>query len=149
MKLVLLLALVSAVAGLTPGEVEGLQSMLIAWPRLRFQTPPWTVIVSAACRPPGFYGVTCSNDGESIIGLYVGLISMSFYILSTSSLNLTHFALLPLNSALYWVNSSFNASDLRGSIPEGISSLASLETLYALSQPLVRLMLPSSGIYEV
>lgn len=69
--LLLLSLLCSSALALSEGEKSALQAILLNFSGLGSASPPWTANVASACTPPGFYGVSCSNDSDPhVIRMY-------------------------------------------------------------------------------
>lgn len=73
LALVLFSVLVGAFA-IAPREQAALEDLLLNFPALAHQSPPWTSNTSEACGVPGFYGVSCDPSQEyQVVGLYDAL----------------------------------------------------------------------------
>ena len=77
MRRVLLLLLIAYAAhcslALTDGEIKALQDIATEWDYFAYTPSPWpTDGFENACKPPVFYGLSCTNDPDPhVTSLYV------------------------------------------------------------------------------
>lgn len=131
-----LVCCLAATCALSASEEGALQEVFAAWPDFGRQPLPWSLNFSSACDPPGFRGVTCSNDSDPhVIGLYVLISSSCPSFPPPSQLSILAFRHLAQRTASNPFKRSIESSNpskpLLGWIPKEIDGLIWLETLYA------------------